>query len=65
MAFLSLSNTITLSLFICNEYKSLNIENTLSYFSNKVLIKKSHLVKSCIKNYELMKKEKEHPKISE
>ena len=43
----------------------IDVENTLTWFSNKLLIKKSHLVKCCIKNYELMEKEKEQQKISE
>lgn len=43
----------------------IDVENTLTWFSNKLLIKKSHLVKCCIKNYELMEKEKEQQRISE
>ena len=43
----------------------IDVENTLTWFSNKLLIKKSHLVKCCIKNYEFMEKEKEQQSISE
>ena len=43
----------------------IDVENTLTWFSNKLLIKKSHLVKCCIKNYEFMEKEKEEQRISE
>ena len=43
----------------------IDVENTLTWFSNKLLIKKSHLVKCCIKNYERMEKEKEQQRISE
>ena len=43
----------------------IDVENTLTWFSNKLLIKKSHLVKACVKNYERMEKEKEEQKISE
>lgn len=43
----------------------IDVENTLTWFSNKLLIKKSHLVKCCIKNYEFMEKEKEQQRISE
>lgn len=43
----------------------IDVENTLTWFSNKLLIKKSHLVKGCIKNYEFMEKEKEQQKIFE
>lgn len=43
----------------------IDVENTLTWFSNKLLIKKSHLVKCCIKNYERMEKEKEQQEISE
>lgn len=43
----------------------IDVENTLTWFSNKLLIKKSHLVKACVKNYERMEKEKEQQKISE
>ncbi|MDZ7817629.1 MAG: hypothetical protein U5K55_02980 [Aliarcobacter sp.] len=42
----------------------IDVEKILSWFSNKLLIKKSHLVKICIQNYELMEKEKEEQKIS-
>ena len=42
----------------------IDVENTLTWFSNKLLIKKSHLVKACVKNYERMEKEKEEQKIS-
>ena len=42
----------------------IDVENTLTWFSNKLLIKKSHLVKCCIKNYELMEKEKEQQELS-
>ena len=43
----------------------IDVENTLTWFSNKLLIKKSHLVKCCIKNYEFMEKEKEQQELSE
>ncbi len=42
----------------------IDVEKMLSWFSNKLLIKKSHLIKVCIKNYEIMEKEKEEQKIS-
>lgn len=42
----------------------IDVEKILSWFSNKLLIKKSHLVKICIQNYELMEKEKQEQKIS-
>ena len=43
----------------------IDVENTLTWFSNKLLIKMSHLVKCCIKNYEFMENEKEEQRISE
>ena len=43
----------------------IDVENTLTWFSNKLLIKKSHLVKCCIKNYERMEKEKQQQELSE
>jgi hypothetical protein len=43
----------------------IDVENTLTWFSNKLLIKKSHLVKCCIKNYERMEKEHVQQEISE